>query len=63
MKLKKKILENKAGFQAKNSQQLKIILERLINNKRLNIKTFKNFEKLCDFEMRQSQLSLNDLLK
>lgn len=61
--IKKKILENKAGFQAKNSQQLKIILERLINNKRLNIKTFKNFEKLCDFEMRQSQLSLNDLLK
>ncbi len=61
--IKTKIIQNNAGFQVKNSQHLKLTLEKLIINKKLNIKTFKNFEKLCDTEIRKSQSSLNELLK
>ncbi len=61
--IKTKIIKNNAGFQVKNTEHLILTLEKLINNKVLNIQTFKNFEKLCDLEIRKSQSVLDELLK
>lgn len=61
--IKEKILEHDAGFEVKNVTELVAQISKVLINKKLNIKTYKNFKKLCDEQSNKSKLILKSLLK
>ena len=61
--IKEQILKNKAGFEVKDLKQLENQIYKILMNKKLKIKTFNNFKKLCDKESAKSKSILKMLLK
>ena len=61
--VKKKILEYKAGFEVKDSNQLTKRLYENLNNRSLNNKSIRNFRELCRVEYKKSKLILKSLIK
>ena len=61
--IKKDIIKYKAGFEAKNLDQLIEIISKLLKDRKLNLKTVNNFKKLCKLRSDKSKYKLRNILK
>ncbi len=61
--IRNKILKSKAGFEVKNLNQLIKQLSKILENKKLNIQTHKNFNRLCKVQSEKSKSILSSILK